>query len=64
MEPLLTIQEAADLTRLKVKTLYTYAEKEIIPHVRLGRRIFFREKQIDEWVTQCSVNPIQQELIK
>ena len=32
MEALLTVKEAAEITRLKTKTLYTYAERRIIPH--------------------------------
>ncbi|MDA3938273.1 MAG: helix-turn-helix domain-containing protein, partial [Spirochaetia bacterium] len=32
MEALLTVKEAAEITRLKTKTLYAYAERRIIPH--------------------------------
>ena len=31
MEALLTVKEAAEITRLKTKTLYAYAERRIIP---------------------------------
>jgi Helix-turn-helix domain len=32
MDDLLTVKEAAEITRLKPKTLYAYAERRIIPH--------------------------------
>lgn len=61
MEPLLTIQEAAKLTRLSEKTLYAFAEKGKVPHVKLGRRTFFRESKLEEWIHQNSVGPEAQE---
>jgi excisionase family DNA binding protein len=57
MKALLTIEEAAELTKLSVKTLYTYAEKEKIPHIKLGRRVLFAEDKLEEWVNSCSVIP-------
>ncbi|MDC7228527.1 MAG: helix-turn-helix domain-containing protein [Spirochaetales bacterium] len=57
MKALLTIEEAAKLTRLSVKTIYTYAERETIPHIKLGRRVLFEEDKLEEWVTSCSVIP-------
>ena len=39
MDALLTVKEAAEITRLKTKTLYAYAERKIIPHIKLGSRL-------------------------
>ena len=55
MKALLTIEEASKLTKLSIKTLYTYAERETIPHIKLGRRVLFEEDRIEEWVTSCRV---------
>lgn len=57
MEPLLTIKEAAELTRLSEKTLYTFAENGKVPHIKLGRRTFFNEKKLEAWVEENSVTP-------
>jgi len=58
MKALLTIEEAAELTKLSVKTLYTYAENEKIPHIKLGRRVLFAEDKLEEWVNSCSITPV------
>lgn len=55
MEPLLTIEEASKLTRLNTKTLYSYAEKKRIPHVKLGRRLLFSARELEEWVKSCTI---------
>jgi len=57
MKALLTIEEASELTKLSVKTLYTYAEKETIPHIKLGRRVLFSEDKLEQWVNSCSIIP-------
>ena len=57
MKALLTIEEASELTKLSIKTLYTYAEKEKMPHIKLGRRVLFDEDKLEEWVISCSVTP-------
>ena len=57
MKTLLTIEETAKLTKLSVKTLYTYAEREIIPHIKLGRRVLFEENELEKWVTSQRVEP-------
>ena len=55
MEPLLTVQEASELTRLKPKTLYAYAEQKRIPHVKLGSRLLFEREKLELWIQGCSV---------
>ena len=51
----MAIEEASELTKLSVKTLYTYTEKEKIPHIKLGRRVLFSEYKLEEWVNSCAV---------
>ena len=62
MEQLLTVKEAAEITRLKTKTLYAYAERRIIPHIKLGSRLFFTEKQLEGWILDRTVASIDDQL--
>ncbi|QEN06822.1 DNA-binding protein [Oceanispirochaeta crateris] len=50
MEGLLTVEEAADFTRLSTKTLYTYASQKRIPHIKLGSRLLFDQIQLKKWI--------------
>ena len=50
MDGLLTVEEAADFTRLSTKTLYTYASQKKIPHIKLGSRLLFDQVQLEEWI--------------
>ena len=62
MEQLLTVKEAAEITRLKTKTLYAYAERRTIPHIKLGSRLFFTEKQLEKWILDSTVASIDEQL--
>ena len=55
METLLTVKEAAEITRLKTKTLYAYSERRIIPHIKLGSRLFFTREKLEGWIESNSV---------
>jgi len=35
------------------KTVYAYADRGVIPHQRLGRRIVFSRSQVVTWLGQC-----------
>jgi excisionase family DNA binding protein len=59
MEALLTVKEAAEITRLKTKTLYAYAERRIIPHIKLGSRLFFTREKLEGWIEENSVPSIE-----
>ncbi|MDA3957554.1 helix-turn-helix domain-containing protein [Oceanispirochaeta sp.] len=50
MEGLLTVDEAAEFTRLSAKTLYTYASQKKIPHIKLGSRLLFDQVKVEEWI--------------
>ena len=50
MEGLLTVEEAADFTRLSTKTLYTYASQKRVPHIKLGSRLLFDQVKLEEWI--------------
>ena len=50
MEQLLTVDGASEMTRLSTKTLYTYANKKLVPHVKLGSRLLFEKLELEAWI--------------
>lgn len=53
MDRLLSIEEAAELTRMPVATLRYYRSKKIGPKsARLGRRVVYREADLLAWVDE------------
>ncbi len=52
---LLTIPEASGLIRLKESTLRDWVLHQRIPHVKLGRRVFFRRSDIDALIAASLV---------
>jgi excisionase family DNA binding protein len=55
---LLTVAEVASLTRLKVPTIYAYAERRQIPHVKLGSRVLFEREALAGWLAAKRVEPM------
>jgi len=56
MEQLLTIKEAAAALRIHSETLKRWMKKNDCPtYVRLGRKIFFREVAIKEFIDKKEV---------
>lgn len=57
----LTAEEAADKLRIHIDTLYPLAKQRKVPHFRIGRRVFFSERALDEWIVlqvQNSMIPV------
>jgi len=54
---LLTIQEASELTRLSVKTLYNATCKRTIPFTKLGGKLLFDEAKLVAWIEEHSFDP-------
>ena len=55
---LLSIQEAADYTRLSTNTLYKMVSQRRIPYVKLGSRLMFDVGLLDGWLKQNTVMPM------
>ena len=53
----LTVQEAAELTRLAPATLYKLASKREIPVQRMRRRLLFPAEDLDLWIAAGGVMP-------
>lgn len=48
---IIDIDEAAILTRQKVKTLYSKCSKCEIPHYKAGSKLYFRRSELTQWMT-------------
>lgn len=60
LSPLLTVEEAAELLRIQSTTVYDWAAKGLLPHIRIlaGTRrpvIRFRETELESFLQQKSV---------
>ncbi|MDX9802238.1 MAG: helix-turn-helix domain-containing protein [Spirochaetia bacterium] len=53
--PLLTLEEAARITRLKPATLYVYEGKNKIPHIKIWSRLLFDSVRLCEWIASKAV---------
>lgn len=49
---LLTIEEAADLLRVKVSWLYERTRTNEIPHIKLGKYLRFDQEELFAWARQ------------
>jgi hypothetical protein len=47
---LLTAQELSRILRLSPKTLYSYAERDLIPHFKIETSIRFSGMEVAEWL--------------
>ncbi len=61
-EEILTLQELAAFLKLAEKTVYGYAQKGILPGIKIGSAWRFRKADIDVWLedkrklTESSLN--------
>lgn len=46
----LTIKEAAKFVKLSVPTLYSFVSRREIPFSKLGKRLYFSQQELAEWV--------------
>jgi predicted DNA-binding transcriptional regulator AlpA len=49
---LLTAQELAAILNLKPKTIYSYAERDLIPHFKIESNVRFRGRDVADWLRQ------------
>jgi excisionase family DNA binding protein len=48
----LTVQEAADLLRVRVSWLYERTRTNSVPHVKLGKYLRFDQAELTAWVAE------------
>lgn len=51
-DQLLTIQQAGDLIKLTVPTLYGYVRRNEIPFSKKGKRLYFSKQELTDWIKQ------------
>lgn len=56
-QSLLTAKEVEAWLKIDVKTLYAFAQRKIIPHVRLKGNVRFPAREIKQWVDRHSHLP-------
>lgn len=49
-DDLITIEEAGEILKLAVPTIYGLVNKRIIPYMKKGKRLFFSKKELMEWI--------------
>ena len=49
-DQLLTIQEAGELIKLSVPTLYGYVSRNEIPFSKKGKRLYFSKQELTDWI--------------
>jgi excisionase family DNA binding protein len=58
-EKYLTIEDVSKVTTLAKSTLYNYVYYQTIPFLRIGGRIVFEEKDLQNWIDKKKVKVIQ-----
>lgn len=49
---LLTVAELAKMLKLRGGTIYTWCSRGLIPHVKVGGAVRFRENDIETWLVK------------
>ncbi len=57
MDKLLTIDELAEVLSLKKSTIYQWVHLGLVPHMKVGRLLRFRERDIEKWLSSKQVEP-------
>ena len=57
MDKLLTIDELAVVLSVKKSTIYQWIHLRLIPYMKVGRFVRFREKDIQRWLASREVKP-------
>lgn len=50
--PTVSIPEAAALLGIPKRTLYDYAQKGMIPHIKVVRKVLLLRRTVDAWLKQ------------
>lgn len=48
--PLMDAQELADLTGWSLQRIWDLARRGLVPHVKVGRRVFFPRRSVEAWL--------------
>ena len=56
--PLLTIQQAAQITGVSITTLYKWVSHRKIPYIKMGSLVKFDPLKLEEWIKAQTVMPM------
>jgi excisionase family DNA binding protein len=54
---ILTAKELEAFLRIDVKTIYSYVQRRLIPHMRIESNVRFSKHQVLEWLRQRTFEP-------
>jgi excisionase family DNA binding protein len=54
---ILTAKELEAFLRIDVKTIYSYVQRGLIPHLRIESNVRFSKHQVLEWLRERSFQP-------
>ena len=57
MDKLLTIDELTVFLTVKKSTIYQWVHMGLIPHIKVGKLLRFREEDIQKWLISRQVEP-------
>lgn len=57
----LDVKEAAGYLNLSTSTLYKMTSRKELPHyIPGGKKIYFRKRELDEWISEAKVTTIEE----
>jgi len=57
MDKLLTVDDVAKVLSVKKSTIYQWVHMRLIPYIKVGRFVRFKEKDIQKWLQSKEVKP-------
>jgi excisionase family DNA binding protein len=57
---LYSIQEASGALGLSVSSIYRLTSKRKIPHIKIGSRVMFVPEQLESWIREQCVEPVDE----
>ena len=51
-ESILTLPEVADLLKVAEKTVYTMAQRRVLPAFKVGGQWRFKQADLDQWIEE------------
>ena len=58
MTSFLTVEQVSAITTLSSQQLYRLVRLKMIPHTRIGGRIFFDPEALRKWISKNSFDPL------
>ena len=56
---LLTVPEAARILRISRNLAYELVRQNVLPHIRLGRRILVPRRALQSWIERQAGRPVE-----